>query len=168
MEIAHERCFARTHATPVSETKLKLIGKRRQQYAALPVQLTREGQIKVLLLTSRGTGRWVIPKGWPMPELLPAAAAAREAFEEAGVEGTMNGQESLGSYRYAKGLKSGRRVDVQVTVFLLVVENELDAWPEQAERERRWCDREEAANLVAQPELAAIIRNLDAARLMPA
>ncbi len=152
----------------VSQAKAKLRGKRKQQYAALPVQFTDDGQIQVLLLTSRGTGRWVVPKGWPMPKLSPAGAAAREAFEEAGVEGTVNGKDPLGTYPYAKALKGGRHINVQVTVFLLIVENQLDEWPEQAQRERCWHDRQEAADLVAEPELAAIIRDLDAACLTAA
>ena len=149
----------------MSHAKIKLRGKRRQQYAALPVRLSDDGHLQVLLLTSRGTGRWVVPKGWPMPKLSPASAAAREAFEEAGVEGTVNHQTPLGTYPYAKGLKGGRHIAVRVTVFLLTVETQLDEWPEQAERERRWYDYLDAANLVAEPELAAIIRDLDAPRL---
>ena len=152
----------------MSQAKAKLRGKRRQQYAALPVRVTDDGHIQVLLLTSRDTRRWVVPKGWPMLKLSRADTAAQEAFEEAGVGRAMSSDAPLGTYRYTKGLKGGRHIDVQVTVFLLVVENELAAWPEQAERERRWCDREEAADLVEEPELAVIIRNLDAARLMPA
>ena len=145
----------------MSQAKAKLKGKGRRQYAALPIRFTDDGHIQVLLLTSRDTRRWVVLKGWPMLKLSRADTAAQEAFEEAGVKGAVTGHGSLGTYAYAKGLKDGRHIDVQVTVFLLVVENELDAWPEQAERERRWYDWQEAAVLVAEPKLAAIIRSSD-------
>ncbi|MEN9850080.1 MAG: hypothetical protein RL128_243, partial [Pseudomonadota bacterium] len=58
----------------------------RTQYGALCWRMHR-GKVEVLLITSRDTGRWVIPKGWPIDGLAPAQTAAREAWEEAGVEG---------------------------------------------------------------------------------
>ena len=121
--------------------------------------------MQVLLLTSRGTGRWVIPKGWPMRKLSPAAAAAQEAYEEAGLEGTIEGDGPIGRYHYDKQLGSGV-ARIEVGVFLMRVSQQLAAWPEQAERETRWCDPDEAALMVAEPELAALLRSLrDAAAL---
>jgi 8-oxo-dGTP pyrophosphatase MutT (NUDIX family) len=140
--------------------KLPKPGSRNQQYAALPFRLAERG-IEVLLLTSRGTGRWVIPKGWPMRKLTPAGAAVREAYEEAGLEGTIQPGGPVGSYRYAKRLVPGE-LPIHVAVFLLRVERQLDQWPEQAERETRWFSPEEAASLVAEPELAAILLGLRA------
>ena len=140
-------------------------GKGRRQYAALPIRFTGEGGMQVLLLTSRGTGRWVIPKGWPMRKLSPADAAAQEAYEEAGLEGTIKGDGSIGSYHYDKQLGSGS-TRIEVDVFLMRVSRQLETWPEQAERETRWCNPEEAALMVAEPELAALLRGLrDAAAL---
>jgi 8-oxo-dGTP pyrophosphatase MutT (NUDIX family) len=127
---------------------------RTQQYAALPVRFNGDGRLEVLLLTSRGTRRWVIPKGWPMPKLAPSAAAAREAYEEAGIEGIIRPGVPVGNYHYAKNVEAGQ---LPIKVFLLRVERQLDAWPEQAERETRWFSPEEAAELVAEPELAAIL-----------
>ncbi len=129
----------------------------RRQYAALPVRYDESGQAQVLLLTSRGTGRWIIPKGWPMPKLSPAAAAAREAYEEAGVAGTIKTETPIGSYRYDKWRERGLRTEVEVDVFLLVVTRQFDSWPEQSERRTRWCDPQEAAGLVDEPELAALL-----------
>jgi len=133
--------------------------KGRQQYAALPIRVTEHGSTEVLLLTSRGTGRWVIPKGWPIRKLRPSATAAREAYEEAGIEGTIQSDAHIGSYRYAKSIHESE-VEIAVKVFLLRVERQLEIWPERAERETRWCSPEEAAELVAEPKLAAILRNL--------
>ncbi len=131
----------------------------KQQYAALPIRVKEGGDLEVLLLTSRDTGRWIIPKGWPGRKLPPRAAAAREAYEEAGIEGTIRPPEPIGRYHYAKRLEAGD-VRIKVKVFLLHVERQLNAWPEQAERRTRWLGPEEAADLVAEPELAAILRTL--------
>ncbi len=127
-----------------------------QQYAALPVRINGSGQLEVLLLTSRGSRRWVLPKGWPIRKLAPGAAAAREAYEEAGVEGQVRPRTSIGAYHYAKNLEVGQ-LPMTVKVFLLWVERQLPTWPEQAERETRWFSPEVAAGLVAEPELAALI-----------
>ena len=119
--------------------------------------------MEVLLLTSRDTGRWIIPKGWPGRKLTPRAAAAREAYEEAGIEGTIRPPEPIGRYHYAKQLEAGE-IRIKVKVFLLHVERQLDAWPEQAERHTRWLSPEQAAELVAEPELAALMRKPAASR----
>ncbi|HEY1934850.1 MAG TPA: NUDIX hydrolase [Acetobacteraceae bacterium] len=75
----------------------------RVQYGALPYSLNKAGEIEVLLLTSRTRRRWIIPKGWPIKGLKPAKSAAREAFEEAGVRGTVSGK-PLGRFTYDKQL----------------------------------------------------------------
>jgi 8-oxo-dGTP pyrophosphatase MutT (NUDIX family) len=72
--------------------------------------------IEVLLVTSRGTGRWVIPKGNSGKGEAAHAAAAREAEEEAGVIGAIC-PAALGRYEYRKTLRSGAAVMVQVQVF---------------------------------------------------
>ena len=92
--------------------------KPRRQFGALPYRAN--GEVEVLLVTTRETGRWVIPKGWPMVGKTPRAAAAREALEEAGVVGKA-GRRRLGAYNYPKVLKSGATVVCRVTVFPLLV-----------------------------------------------
>jgi 8-oxo-dGTP pyrophosphatase MutT (NUDIX family) len=133
-------------------------GKHRQQFAALPFRFAGEGKIEVMLLTSRDTKRWVVPKGWPIRRLSPAAVAAREAYEEAGLEGTIEREKPIGRYRYGKRLDGGATAKVEVEVFLLRVTRQMETWPEQAERETRWFDPEQAAELVAEPGLALILR----------
>jgi len=91
-----------------------------------------------------------------MRKLAPSAAAAREAYEEAGIEGIIRPNAAVGNYHYAKNLEAGE-LAIKVKVFLLRFKRQLDTWPEQVERETRWFSPEEAAQLVAEPELAAIL-----------
>jgi 8-oxo-dGTP pyrophosphatase MutT (NUDIX family) len=132
--------------------------RRRRQIAAIPVRRTSLREIEVLLLTSRGTRRWVIPKGWPMRKISLGESAAREAYEEAGVHGEIRPKTPIGTYRYVKSMPWGS-LDIGVDVFVLHVERQADDWPEQAERETRWFSPEQAAELVGEPELAAILRS---------
>ena len=129
-----------------------------QQFAALPWRHTGT-RIEVLLISSRETKRWVIPKGWPIAGLSPHESAAREAFEEAGVGGQI-AREPLGSYDYDKRLKDGRLLPCHVEVFPLEVMVQHTSWPEQAERAARWMSQDEAAAAVAEPQLAKLIREL--------
>jgi 8-oxo-dGTP pyrophosphatase MutT (NUDIX family) len=130
-------------------------GGTRMQYGALCWRQGGQGT-EVLLITSRDTGRWVIPKGWPMPGLSPEAAAAQEAWEEAGVQGTMNPL-CVGRYGYQKYLPAGASVPCAVAVYGLRVDALSKAFPEAKERRRKWFPQAEAATLVAEPELAVII-----------
>ena len=111
---------------------------------------------EVLLITSRETFRWVIPKGWPMDGLTPAEAAATESYEEAGIRGRMGAFQGL--YTYQKRLKDLTMRVLTVEVFLLQVDSELSFWPEAQQRRRRWLSAAAAANAVDEPELAEIIR----------
>lgn len=126
-----------------------------QQYAALP---WRNAQgLEILLITSRETRRWVIPKGWPIPGHSAAESAAREAYEEAGVRGQMT-EQAIGQYCYSKRLRIGAKKRFRVDVFAMEVTEVLDLWPEAHERARQWLSPEEALTLVAERELAALIR----------
>ena len=129
-----------------------------RQVAALPWRRNGE-QIQVLLATSRETRRWVIPKGWRIEGLAPQDAAAREAFEEAGLEGRI-AQTPLGTYNYEKKLKDGKTVLCDVDVFALEVTRERTNWPEKEERSLCWMHQEAAAASVAEEGLAQIIRKL--------
>lgn len=118
--------------------------------------LCLDGAGRVLLITSRDTGRWVIPKGWTMPGKTPAQAALREAWEEAGVEGRI-GAVPIGQYRYDKVLRSGRLRPLVVQVFLAAVDRLAEDWPEAGQRTRRWLAPGEAATMVAEPELRHLL-----------
>ncbi len=129
-----------------------------RQVAAVPVRRDDQGSLQVLLVTSRETRRWVIPKGWPWPELADHLAAAEEGREDSGVRGTPCAV-SLVHYVYEKRRKSGLR-PVRVEVFLLEVTSELDSWPEDRQRTRAWFTPEAAAEAVVEPELQEILRGL--------
>jgi 8-oxo-dGTP pyrophosphatase MutT (NUDIX family) len=124
------------------------------QYAALPYRLS--GGLMVLLQTSRDTGRWVLPKGWPMKGEKPWSAAKREAREEAGVVGAIV-KRSIGSFHYPKRLSDGHIVTCEVHVYPLAVGGRRKRWPERLERTQRWFTPEEAAHVVQEPELAALL-----------
>lgn len=132
-----------------------------QQIAVLPYRAASpaaDSPIQILLITSRGTGRWVIPKGGLIGKLPPHASAAVEAEEEAGVLGAAC-PTAIGSYRYRKLRSSGASIWTDVEVFPFAVTEELDSWKEQHERERRWFTLSEAAEAVDEPDLRALIRS---------
>lgn len=118
---------------------------------------------RVLMITSRDTGRWIIPKGWPIPGLSLAEAAMQEAWEEAGVRGQAATRE-LGRYRYDKHQPLGFAVPVEVRVFPVTVRELADDYPEAAERTRRWWEPMEAADLVAEAQLGQLLRGLGRAK----
>ena len=139
----------------VSDVHLMFRRPVREQYGALCYRLKKK-RVEVLLITSRDTGRWVIPKGWPMDGKSASAAAAREAWEEAGVKGVV-GNEPVGSYHYMKGLANGMKVDCRVRVFPLAVGDICKNFPEKDERRAEWVDCTEAASRVHEPGLKAIL-----------
>jgi 8-oxo-dGTP pyrophosphatase MutT (NUDIX family) len=132
---------------------------KRVQYGALPYRRGGGSRTQVMLVTSRVSGRWVIPKGWPKKRKSPCATAACEALEEAGVVGKV-GRASIGSYSYKKRLKSGAVVACEVRVFPLKVKRQQKSWPERGEREIQWFSRTKAAKVVRESALSDIIRNL--------
>lgn len=125
------------------------------QAAALPWR-RNGGKIEVLLVTSRGTGRWILPKGWPEPGENLGDAASREAREEAGITGRMAAQ-ACGTFLTNKFLPTGMAERCEVHVFPLQVEMEKTSWPEKDARVRRWVSPKRAARMVAEPDLAELI-----------
>jgi 8-oxo-dGTP pyrophosphatase MutT (NUDIX family) len=128
------------------------------QYAALPYR-KRGNSIEIMLITSRDTGRWLIPKGWPKIGMSPHDCAALEAFEEGGLVGRI-AERAIGCFRYEKSLADGSVVQCAVEVFLLEVKQQRRSWPEQSERRTCWFALEEAAGSVQEEELQKLIRNL--------
>jgi 8-oxo-dGTP pyrophosphatase MutT (NUDIX family) len=125
------------------------------QFAALPWR--RAPALEVMLITSRETKRWVIPKGWPMQGRSPAEAAAQEAFEEAGLNGRVD-EDPMGVFHYDKGLKAGGWLRCRVEVYPMQVEGQAASWPEQKQRQTRWFPAAVAAARVDEPELRDLIR----------
>ena len=143
----------RTHvaARPVAAVKRKT----GIQYAALPYRVAGS-KLEILLVTSRRTRRWIVPKGWPVEGLQPAACASVEALEEAGVSGEVE-KTPIGHYRYLKHHKSRPSEPCKVEVYALRVTQQRKSWAEVAERERRWHTVQEAAAAVDEPLLRLLI-----------
>jgi 8-oxo-dGTP pyrophosphatase MutT (NUDIX family) len=130
-------------------------GGKRRQVAALPWRGEGEA-LRILLVSSRETRRWVIPKGWPMKDKTDFAAAAQEAYEEAGLDGVIS-EQAIGEYEYLKKLKSGAARLVKVDVFPMQVTGEHATWPEKGQRTLEWMTPVEAALAVQEPDLRDLI-----------
>ena len=131
------------------------------QYAALPFRLSGDDAIEIMLITSRETRRWILPKGWPIKGLKPHETAACEAFEEAGLIGRIM-KRAIGSFQYQKRLKEGNSVTCEVEVFPLEVRQQRETWPEQHQRDGRWFSLPDAAALVEELDLSKTILELEA------
>jgi len=147
----------------VVQPPLSLHGARkgdvRTQFAALCFRV-RRGKVQILLITSRRSKRWIVPKGWPMEGKTPAASAAQEAWEEAGVIGKPYDL-PLGVYTYGKSLGVGDDLACMVMLYPVNVKSLAKKFPESAQRRRRWVSRKKAAKLVAEPDLGRLILNFD-------
>jgi 8-oxo-dGTP pyrophosphatase MutT (NUDIX family) len=136
----------------------------RTQFAALPFRVKKKGEVDVMLISSLDTGRWILPKGWPMDALRPAEAAAQEAWEEAGLRGRIF-DDVLGLYSYSKFLDEDLSIPCIVVVFGLEVFHEDTSFPEAGKRKIKWMSRKKAAERVDEPELKQIIAGFDPDRL---
>jgi len=135
-------------------------GERIRQVAAIPFRLNQHGDIEIMLVTSRTTKRFIVPKGWPMKGKSGRKAAMIEAQEEAGVLGKIVKQPA-GTYSYWKRL-SNRFVHVDVIVYLLEVTEELTDWQEAKRRQRAWLAPADAAVLIDEPDLSTLVSTLKA------
>lgn len=131
-------------------------GRPLQQVAALPFRISPEGELLVLVVTSRQTRRAVLPKGWPMKKKDDWQAARIEARQEAGVTGKIS-HKPFGRYRYWKRL-GDHFAWSDVAVFALEVKRELSEWPEKHQRIRVWLPAEDAALMIDETELGSLIR----------
>lgn len=134
-------------------------GQVRTQFAALCYRI-RRGKVQVLLITSRGSKRWIVPKGWPMNGRTPAASALREAWEEAGVTGKVS-DTCLGAYTYGKDIGQSDDLPCIAMLYPVAVTSLAKKYPESGQRRRRWVSRKKAARLVAEPELGRLLVAFD-------
>ena len=130
-----------------------------KQIAALPLQWDKKGRLRVLMVTSRDSGRWIMPKGWRMDGHKPWTAAQIEALEEAGAEGFI-GSDAIGHYWYNKKLDDGSHMRCRVTVYPMIVEKLRKTWKERHQRKRRWFAPKQAAKRVAESDLADLLKDL--------
>ncbi|WP_116087415.1 NUDIX hydrolase [Tropicimonas sp. IMCC34011] len=115
----------------------------------------KNGRLEVCLLTSRDSGRWIIPKGWPMKNKAGWRVAEIEAFEEGGLAGRL-ARRPMGSFRYVKGMEGGVHIPVVVHLYAMRVRKQHGNWKEKKQRTRRWTPLKEAAEMVEEPELAEL------------
>ena len=122
------------------------------QSAVVPFR-EMDGVLEILMISSRKKKRWVIPKGVREPLLSACDSAAKEALEEAGIEGRVSAT-AMGTYQYRKwgGICT-------VEVFHMVVETVHQEWEEDY-RDRQWVSLEEAVNRVDEDALKMMIRAL--------
>ncbi|MGR3320707.1 MAG: NUDIX hydrolase [Pseudooceanicola sp.] len=131
----------------------------RYQVAALCYRLTETGP-EILLITSLTTRRWILPKGWPKAGYDAGGTALEEAWEEAGIKPAHGKPRLIGKYRYSKVLRGGVPVRTDVDVFAIRIEKLHDDFPEADRRERRWVTPEDAAEMVDEEELKALLAEL--------
>ncbi len=131
----------------------------RSQFAALCYRYQKD-KLRVMLITSRKTGRWIVPKGWPIDGKTPAECALQEAWEEAGVVGKC-ADVCLGLFSYLKYLEEADGLPCVAMVYPVKVKDTLDQYPEAGQRKRKWVSRNRAAKMVSEPELAQILRDFD-------
>ena len=136
-------------------------GKRdvRTQFGALCWRI-KVDRVQVLLVTSRRSRRWIVPKGWPVDGATPVEAAGKEAREEAGVTGKAKSV-CLGVFSYTKDLGEDERLPCVVAVFPVKVTKQHGKWPEQDQRRRKWMSLKEASKAVDEKELASILEHFD-------
>jgi 8-oxo-dGTP pyrophosphatase MutT (NUDIX family) len=128
------------------------------QVAALPWR-ARRGSLEFLLVTSRASRHWLIPKGWPMLGKSNREAALQEAFEEAGVSG-VGSVGPIGSYRFLKAMHDGTELPCVMSVYGMSDVVELDAWPEMEQRERLWVPQIDALDMIFDWSLARFLADL--------
>ena len=131
----------------------------RTQFAALCYRF-KSKKPQVLLISSRGTGRWIVPKGWPISGQTPVEAVQTEAWEEAGVKGEVEDR-PIGIFSYMKEYEDTPDLPCVAMVYALKVLSSTGDYPEEGERKRKWMSRKKAAGLVDSPELARIIKEFD-------
>lgn len=148
------------HLSRLAELALLVkTGEHIQQFAAICHRRSPDGGTEVLLITTRETRRWSVPKGWAIKGLRPHEVAAREAWEEAGVVGKAK-KKPFGRFTYVKTLKSGKNVAAFVQVHLVSVSRMDGHFPEAGQRLLSWVSPLEASRLVDEPELKHLLVDL--------
>ena len=139
-----------TRKQPTLRIKKGLKRETRSQFAALCYRI-KGNKVQILLVTTRRTGRWIVPKGWPMDGKTPAECAAQEAWEEAGVEGRAQDR-CLGLYSYTKNVDQETGLPCVAMVYPVRVKSLSAKYPEAKERKRKWFSLRKATQVVGEPE----------------
>jgi len=134
-----------------------------RQFAALPFHVGPNGDTSIYLVTARGSGRWIIPKGNPIRGLAPHKVAAREAYEEAGLLGRI-GRDCIGTFEFDRR-RDGAHAVCRVDVYALDVDRQLRNWAEARQRTVRRCSVATALSLLTTPDLSSLIEQFMAGRV---
>ena len=137
-----------------------MMGALLRQAGVIPFRIVGE-KLEVLLVTSRDTGRWVIPKGYIDKGKTASEAAAQEAWEEAGISGEITSKIPLGFIPYIKVLSAGESRPATIEVYAMRVTKEKSKWQERKERKREWLDPVDAASRVREPALAVLLLRME-------
>jgi len=129
------------------------------QIGTLPCRLVK-GSLEVCLITSRGGGRWIIPKGWPEPGLSHVEIAAQEAWEEAGLTGSVH-PNMYATYLASKNIEPGIEIPVRMDVYLLANPNQAKKFPELGQRKVKWLTIEKAVERVDESGLKDVLNKLN-------
>lgn len=138
--------------------------RRVHQIAVLPWRQDKDGKLSVLLITSRTNRKWMLPKGWPMEGKSEPQAAAIEALEEAGVEGTVSPL-PIGSYHFIKLFEDGSTKPSQAVIYALEVTKQRRTWKEKGQRDKKWFKPYKAAQAVFEPDLGRFLNGLATGRV---
>ncbi|MCE8508160.1 NUDIX hydrolase [Ruegeria pomeroyi] len=150
---------SRVHTAWTELVRPMFLRPKRTQVAALCLRPTIGGP-EVLLITSLDTGRWIVPKGWPIEGLSGPETALQEAWEEAGVRRARVEDEPIGTFGYGKRRKNGTVEPVETYVYRMLVDEISEIYPEAGRRQLRWVVPSEAANMVQEPQLQDLLRQL--------
>jgi 8-oxo-dGTP pyrophosphatase MutT (NUDIX family) len=137
--------------------------RRPLQVGAVPWCRRAGSKLEVLLITSRRSGKWIVPRGWTSRLRRLPRSAKREALEEAGVRGFIS-REPIGHVDLPKDYRLAGTIQWRLALFSLEVTDVLETWKETGQRQRQWFSPEEAAKLVSPPEVGALILELAAAK----
>ena len=135
--------------------------KPRLQSGVLAYKVAPNGKVRILLVSTKRSKRWSIPKGKARSELSLAANAAKEALEEAGVKGEI-ASASAGMFRTTKRTWYGDAI-IEIWVYFLKVTEQLKHWPEEGERQTKWVSCQEAAQVLNEPLLVSLCQEIDRA-----
>lgn len=147
----------------MAKSSATIIGPCRQ-IAALPWRIFADGTLRIMIVTSRTNAKWMLPKGWPMDGKSDPEAALIEAYEEAGVSGSVSSS-PLGSYHYTKLFADGSSKASQAIVYPIRVSSEEKVWDEKHQRERKWVRPRKAARMVFERDLARFLSDLSDERI---
>jgi 8-oxo-dGTP pyrophosphatase MutT (NUDIX family) len=134
--------------------------RKARQVAALPWRLGAEGGLEFLLVTSRTSRHWLLPKGWPIPGKSGLESALQEAFEEAGIH-ARGPDTPLGRYAFIKVLHDLTELPCTMAVYGVGNIEEVEDWPEKGQRDRRWFTQADAVAIAFDFNLSLFLATVE-------